>query len=100
MKYEFFYEDTIDKDIDEVLDYYASLDNNKLVVDFLDRLEQAKQLILATPKGFQIKHKNVRTLLLKQFPYHIHYIIDDTKKQIIVLAITQANKKPKDYTKR
>jgi len=47
--------------------------------------------------GFQVKYKEVRTLLLKQLPYHIHYFIVDTQKQIIILAIIHAYKNPKDY---
>jgi len=42
----------------------------------------------------------VRTVLLKQFPYHIHYLIDDDKKQIVVLAIIHAYKNPADFSGR
>ena len=37
-------------------------------------------------KAFQIKYKNVRIILLKKFPYHIHYLIDEVEKQIVILA--------------
>lgn len=86
-------------DIEDSVDYYKSI-NSELATAFLDRLEEAKKHIADFPLAFQIKYKNVRTVLLKQFPYHIHYIVDDTKKQIVVLAVIHAYKNPKDYSNR
>lgn len=74
-------------DITEAVEYYYPI-NQKLAEDFLDRIEEAKQFILNSPKGFEEKYKNVRTILLKQFPYHIYYTIDD--KKIIILGILHA----------
>jgi hypothetical protein len=38
--------------------------------------------------------------MLKQFPYHIHYIINEEEKEIVVLAIVHAYKAPQDYSSR
>jgi plasmid stabilization system protein ParE len=86
-------------DIEDIVDYYISI-NPELATAFLDRVEEAKKYIADFPLAFQIKYKNVRTVLLEQFPYHIHYIVDDAKKQIVVLAVIHAYKNPKDYSKR
>lgn len=86
-------------DIEDVVDYYNKINPN-LTISFLDRLKEAKSYIVKHPKAFQIKYKNVRTILLKQFPYHIHYIVDDINKQIVVLAIIPAYKNPSDYSSR
>ncbi|WP_394758695.1 type II toxin-antitoxin system RelE/ParE family toxin [Flavobacterium sp.] len=86
-------------DIEDIVDYYKSI-NPELANAFLDRVEEAKKYIADFPLAFQIKYKNVRTVLLEQFPYHIHYIVDDAKKQIVVLAVIHAYKNPKDYTNR
>jgi plasmid stabilization system protein ParE len=86
-------------DIEDIVDYYISI-NPELATAFLDRVEEAKKYIADFPLAFQIKYKNVRTVLLEQFPYHIHYIVDDVKKQIVVLAVIHAYKNPKDYSKR
>ena len=74
-------------DILEAVDYFFSI-NPQLAADFLDRIEEAKQSILNTPKGFVVKYSKVRTILLKQFDYHIYYIIEENK--IIILAILHA----------
>jgi plasmid stabilization system protein ParE len=86
-------------DIEDIVDYYKII-NPELATAFLDRVEEAKKYIADFPEAFQIKYKNVRTVLLEQFPYHIHYIVDDAKKQIVVLAVIHAYKNPKDYSNR
>ena len=74
-------------DIVDAVDYFFSI-NPKLAEDFLDRIEEAKHSILNTPKGFVVKYSKVRTKLLKQFDYHIYYIIEENK--IIILAVLHA----------
>ena len=74
-------------DIIDAVDYLFSI-NPKLAEDFLNRIEETKQIILNTPKGFVVKYSKVRTILLKQFDYHIYYIIEENK--IIILAILHA----------
>ena len=75
-------------DILDAVDYYFLINPN-LVEDFLDRIEEAKTNILNAPEGFEAKHKNIKTILLKQFPYHIYYIIEGYK--IIILAVLHAH---------
>ena len=99
MSYAFVNKPAVVFDIEDVVDYYKSI-NPDLAIAFLDRLDEAKKYIVDYPEAFQVKYKNVRTVLLKQFPYHIHYIVDDAKKQIAVLAVIHAYKNPKDYSNR
>lgn len=89
----------VNNDIIDVVEYYKSI-KPELAFAFLDRLEEAKKYIADYPVAFQIKYKNIRTVLLKQFPYHIHYMVNDVEKQIVVLAIIHAYKNPKDYSIR
>ena len=98
MSYSFVNSPAVKTDIIEVVSYYKNI-NPQLAKQFLFRLREAKTYIAASPKSFEIKYKIVRTLLLKQFPYHIHYLINDAEKQIIILAIIHAYKNPKDYSK-
>ncbi len=89
----------VKSDILSAVSYYKKI-NPKLPKQLVFRIREAKTAILRTPYGFQIKYKNVRTLLLKQFPYHIHYLIDEPKRQIIILALIHSYKKPQDYSLR
>ena len=99
MSYTFVNRPAVKVDISNVIDYYKPI-NPELAKQFLFRIREAKAYIALTPLGFQIKYNKVRTLLLKQFPYHIHYFIDDHKKQIVILAIINSYKNPKDYSIR
>ena len=86
-------------DIEDIVDYYKAISPN-LAHQFLDRIEEAKKYISNNPDAFQTKYKNVRTILLKQFPYHIHYILEESKQKVVILSITHAYKNPKDYSNR
>lgn len=99
MTYSFVNSPVVRFDIIEAVDYYKKI-NPELAKQFLFRIREAKAYIARSPLGFQIKYNTVRTLLLRQFPYHIHYFIDDTKQQIIILAVIHAYKNPQDYSIR
>ncbi len=99
MSYTFVNSPAVRVDILNATQYYKNI-KPELAEQFLSRIREAKNYIARSPMGFQIKYSNVRTFLLKQFPYHIHYLIDDTQKQIIILAIIHAYKNPQDYSVR
>ncbi len=99
MDYKIIHKHAVEIDIATTLDYYSGF-NLKLARQFMFRFEEAIINIARSPLGFQVKYKEVRTLMLKQFPYHIHYIIDDIRMQIIILAVIHAYKNPMDYSGR
>lgn len=89
----------VKNDIISITEYYNAISSD-LAKQFLFRIREAKTSIAHSPRGFQIKYNKVRTLLLKQFPYHIHYLIDNKQKQIVILAIIHAYKNPTDFSIR
>lgn len=89
----------VKNDIFEITSYYKEI-SPKLASEFIYRIREAQKHILLTPYGFEIKYKEVRTIQLNQFPYHIHYLINEELKQIIVLAVSHTYKNPKDYSNR
>jgi plasmid stabilization system protein ParE len=99
VSYTFVNRPAVQADIINAIGYYKSI-SPKLAKQFLFRIREAKVYIQRSPLVFEVKYKDVRTLLLKQFPFHIHYIIDDSQKQIIVLAIVHAYRNPTDYSIR
>jgi mRNA-degrading endonuclease RelE of RelBE toxin-antitoxin system len=99
MEYSVSHKPALETDIAYTLDYYSKI-HPVLAKQFMFRLEEAIININRYPLGFQVKYNKVRTLLLKQFPYHIHYIVDDNKKQIIILALIHSYTNPADYSNR
>ena len=86
-------------DLQAIVDFYTEI-SPKLPKQFIQQLRFGVRQILKTPYGCQVKYKNVRTLLIHQFPYHIHYYIDEKLTQIVVLAVIHSYRKPQDYSKR
>lgn len=99
MSYSFVHRPSVRFDIIDATDYYKNI-NPELAKQFLIRIREAKIYIARSPLNFQVKYNKVRTLLLKQFPYHIHYFIDEPKQIIVVLAVIHAYRNLKDYSKR
>lgn len=99
MNYSIVHKPKVFWDIDDAVVYYKAI-SPKLAKQFVFRFKQAVTHIERTPVGFQIKYREVRTLMLKQFPYKIHYFIDNDNKQIVILAVVNAYRKPMDYSNR
>ena len=99
MKYHFQNRPAVEADVINAVNYYKHI-SPKLAKQFLFRIREAKIYINRSPLAFEIKYKNVRTLLLKQFPFHIHYIIDEEQKKIVIIAIVHAYRNPTDYSQR
>lgn len=86
-------------DLIEAKNYYNTINAN-LAKQFLLNVKQTKNLITKNPLHFSVKYNSVRTALLKQFPYHIHFFIDEDKNRIVIIAIVYAGKDFIDYAKR
>ncbi len=99
MSYVFVNKAEVKIDIIQAIDNYKNT-NPQLSKQFLFLIREAKTFIASSTLSFEVKYKEVRTLLLKQFLYHIHYLIEENKKQIIILAIIHAYKNPNDYSNR
>jgi plasmid stabilization system protein ParE len=94
MSYAFVNRPNVKVDIEQAVKYYKAINPN-LARKFIERLKEAKLYISKSPYSFQIKYNFVRTILLKQFPFHIHYLIGESQKKIIVLAILHAYRNTK-----
>lgn len=86
-------------EITEAVLYYEQF-SPRLGRQFLFRIREAYHFLEMMPKSFQKKYKSVRTLLLKQFPFHIHYLVDDQNQIVVVLAIIHSYRNPSDYSMR
>jgi plasmid stabilization system protein ParE len=89
----------VTEDLQLILDFYTEI-SPKLPKQLIKQLRFGVNQILKSPYGYQIKYKNVRTLLIYKFPYHIHYYIVEKLTQILVLAVIHSYRKPQDYSKR
>lgn len=52
------------------------------------------------PEHYQTKYKQFRQSLVTRFPYAIFYLIEESKKQIIIFGVLHTSRNPKTIKKR
>ena len=68
----------------------------ELVVRFRARMSELR----TNPFTCQIRYSEVHTALVKQFPYMIHYYIDQQNKTIVVISILHTSQDPGMWNER
>jgi hypothetical protein len=75
-----------DLEADEISEYYESISEGlgtKFYNEFQDYVETLK-----TFPFFEEKYNIVRKLPLKNFPYTIHFTVDENEKKVSIQAVT------------
>ena len=80
-------------DIQQGFDYYEQVQNG-LGVRFNNAIFQAFDTLRRNPY-YQVRYDKFRCLLVKRFPYMIHYEVNETDQVIDVFAVINTNLDPK-----
>lgn len=56
--------------------------------------------IKQNPQACSIRYNEVRTAVLKVFPFMVHYTIDEDTKTLIITAVLHTSQDPKLWQKR
>jgi len=72
--------DAAKQDIRKGRGYYKTI-NNVLPKQFLERIREAKVFLSKNPYANDFVYESVRTQLLRQFPYHLHYYLDEERQK-------------------
>lgn len=96
-RFDYFLTEIAEADIDEVFEYIATdLANPDAASNFADELEEKLDALCMTPKSGRLveneflKRDDVRRILVGNFI--AYYIIDDEKKQIVVLRVVYSRR--------
>jgi mRNA-degrading endonuclease RelE of RelBE toxin-antitoxin system len=54
----------------------------------------------SNPLGYAIRYAEVRCMLLKKFPFMVHFIVDEKQKVVDVYAIYHTSRNPKIWEER
>lgn len=82
----------------EAVEYYEKIEKG-LGTRFLDSWENHISIIKQNPLLFQAKYKNFRQTLIKPYPYHIIYEVEN--KTIIIYKVVYGGKSNKKrYNKK
>lgn len=69
-------------EIEEIITYYFGI--NKNIAKNLEReIRICFKKISKNPEGFQFRHKTIRVIWLKKFPYGIYYLFDTNEVYIL-----------------
>jgi plasmid stabilization system protein ParE len=99
MKYKSFILPGAKQDLREAAKWYNKAHpglGKELVTRFRQRLSELR----ANPLTCQIRYSEVHTALVEQFPYMVHYFVDQHNKTIVVIAILHTSQNPDIWNER
>lgn len=99
MKFKAVYIPLAKQDLRKAVNYYKDI-SPKLAKDFIDRITESKNFIIQNPYCDDVMYGDIRMHNIRQFPYHIHYLILEEKRQILILAIEFSKKNNLDFSSR
>lgn len=67
---------------------------------FLNCIRRDVNFIRRNPKATAIRYKNIMTTYLNDFPYLIHYYLNEKEKEIIISAILHTSRNPDIWSDR
>ena len=92
MTYKVIIKPSAEADLKEIYQWYNSKKDG-LGERFIDELENKIHVLEANPESFQKRYKAIRFLLVKKFPYCIHYTVEG--ENVFVHAILSTSRNPK-----
>jgi len=84
--YKVFYLDEVENDIAVAKQWYADRQED-LDVRFVAAVKETISSILKMPSAYAVRYRNVRIAHTKVFPYNVHFYIDETKLQVVIIGI-------------
>ncbi|MGZ3756644.1 MAG: type II toxin-antitoxin system RelE/ParE family toxin [Mucilaginibacter sp.] len=87
------YLEVVKLDIREAKDWYKH-QGSGLDKKFATEVKRCIQRLQKNPLGYEVKYKNVRTAFTEIFPYAVHFFIDESNKQIVVIAVIHQSRNP------
>jgi plasmid stabilization system protein ParE len=81
-------------DIQEITDWY-NLQSKGLGVRFQKQVKTQINSLKSNPHIFAIRYQNIQCLLIKKFPFLVHYSIDEKNDIINIYAVFHTSRNPK-----
>lgn len=67
---------------------------------FTEEVRKSVRFIKQNPATCNIRYDEVRTAVLKVFPFMIHYTVDEATKTVIISAVLHTSRDPQEWVKR
>jgi plasmid stabilization system protein ParE len=86
-------------DLKEAVKWY-NLQKIGLGKRFLNQVREKTGILKQNPFLCQVRYSQIRTAIVDQFPYLIHYYIDENQKTIVIIAVLHSARKPDLWDER
>jgi toxin ParE1/3/4 len=87
------------KDLQAAKGYFNDIKEN-LGEEFKLEVNKEIDYIGEFPLHYQPKYKEIRQALVRRFPYSIFYLIEEEKKEILIVGVLHAKQNPDTVMKR
>jgi mRNA-degrading endonuclease RelE of RelBE toxin-antitoxin system len=80
------------KEVEQAIDSYIS-NYDDVPNNFIKQLQKVYDILKINP-FFRIRHKNVRSLKIKKYPYSIYFSINESRNTVSVLSCFHNKRDP------
>jgi len=82
---------SVEDDVACAVGYYRKISSN-LADIFLSQLREATSYLEQFPLAFAKRHGEVRAVSLRQFPYRIHFIVEEDQQLVVVISVMNTHR--------
>lgn len=97
--YEILFSFQAENEIEDAAQWYES-QRKGLGFEFSLAFDEALHFLETNPKMYAVIYKEVRSVLLKKFPYSIFYILSESKKEVYIFAVIHSSRDPEIWQSR
>ncbi len=87
------------QDIDDAIAWYEKQAEG-LGMDFIARFNDAKAFLQSSPLIYQKIESEFRTMRMNKFPYAVYFVVDESKKDVLIVAVWHERKDIRKLTRR
>ncbi|MFN8256552.1 MAG: type II toxin-antitoxin system RelE/ParE family toxin [Bacteroidales bacterium] len=86
-------------DIQEITDWYNDKKDG-LGIKFQETTIKQIDSLKKNPEIYAIRYNEIRCMLVKKFPYMVHFYINDEKSIVEILAVISTDRNPKIWKEK
>jgi len=87
---------TAQSDILTARKYYREI-GTALSQRFSASVNSKRRQVMAEPFTYAIRYKNVRFAILETFPYALHFLVNETQKEVVILSLFHEKINPETW---
>jgi len=99
MRYRLILDDLVQREIVEAAAWYEERQEG-VGERFVQRIREKIAMIRGNPYLYQKRYRHMRSAALQQFPYNIHYAVNETEQCVVILAVVHSGRDPEEMKKR